>query len=120
MASFPVILLNQPRQYFRLFYRAVVAAYGAACTTVYQHGLLGFIVNDIQWEQLLGNVVLNDDPNLPNQIVPRPTITILPHTGGKCHSSNHQSLGKATCGQRLSHRQLTSTESATYCQCSAR
>ena len=89
MASFPVTLLNQPRQQFQLFYRVVVAAYGAACTTVYQHGLLGFIVNDIQLEQLTDSVVPNDDPNLPNQIVPRPTITIHPHTGGKCHSSNH-------------------------------
>ena len=78
MASFPVTLLNQPRQQFRLFYHAVVAAYGAACTTVYQHCLLEFIVNDIQWEQLPDNVVLNDDLNLPNQIVPRPTIIIPP------------------------------------------
>ena len=61
-----------------MFY--LTAAYGAACTTVYQHGLLGFIVDDIQWEQLPGNVVPNDDPNLPNQVVLRPTITIPPPT----------------------------------------
>ena len=75
MASLPVTLMDQPRQQFRLFYRAAVAAYGAACTTVYQHGLLGFIVNDTQWQQLPGNVVPNADPDLPNQIAPRPTIT---------------------------------------------
>ena len=84
MASFPVTLSNQPSQQFRLFYRAVVAAYGAACTTVYQHGLLGFIVDDIQWEQLPGTVVLNDEPNLPNQIVPRPTVTIPPISAANC------------------------------------
>jgi uncharacterized protein YerC len=76
MASFPVTLIDQPRQQFRLFYRAAVAAYGAACTTVYQHGLLGFIVSDTQWEQLPGNVVPNADPAQPNDISPRPTITI--------------------------------------------
>lgn len=76
MASFPVTLLDQPRQQFRLFYRAAIAAYGAACTTVYDHGLLGFIVNDTQWAQLPGNVVPNANPDLPDEILPRPTITI--------------------------------------------
>ena len=79
MATFPVTLMDQPRQNFRSFYRAAVASYGAACTTVHQHGLLGFILNDAQWEQLPGNFVPNADPELPNEVVPRPTI-ILPVT----------------------------------------
>lgn len=79
MATFPVTLMDQPRQNFRSFYRAAVASYGAACTTVHQHGLLGFILNDAQWEQLPGNLVPNADPELPNEVVPRPTI-ILPVT----------------------------------------
>ena len=79
MATFPVTLMDQPRQNFRLFYRAAVAAYGAACTTIHQHGLLGFILNDFQWEQLPNNIVQNADPDLPNVVVPRPTI-ILPPT----------------------------------------
>ena len=76
MASFPVTILENPRQQFRLFYRAVVAAYGAACTTINQHGLLGYVVNDTQWSQLPGNSVPNIDPNLPNDILPRPIVTI--------------------------------------------
>ena len=79
MATFPVTLMDQPRQNFWFFYRAAVAAYGAACTTVHQHGLLGFILNDIQWEQLPNNIVPNADPDLPNVVLPRPTI-ILPAT----------------------------------------
>ena len=79
MATFPVTLMDQPRQNFRSFYRAAVASYGAACTTVHQHGQLGFILNDAQWEQLPGNLVPNADPELPNEVVPRPTI-ILPVT----------------------------------------
>ena len=79
MVTFPVTLMDQPRQNFRPFYRAAVASYGAACTTVHQHCLLGFILNDAQWEQLPGNFVPNADPELPNEVVPRPTI-ILPVT----------------------------------------
>ena len=79
MATFPVTLMDQPRQNFWFFYRAAVAAYGAACTTVHQHGLLGFILNDLQWEQLPNNIVPNADPNLPDVVLPRPTI-ILPAT----------------------------------------
>ena len=75
MASFPVTILANPRQQFRLFYRAVVAAYGASCTTINQHGLLGCIVDDTQWAQLPGNSVANIDPALPNEILPRPLVT---------------------------------------------
>lgn len=78
MATFPVTLLDDPRQQFRLFYRAALAAYGAACTTIYQHGLLGYIVTDNQWELLPGNSAPNANPALPNDILPRPTITIPP------------------------------------------
>ena len=78
MATFPVTLLDNPRQQFRLFYRAAPAAYGAACITIYQHGLLGYIVTDNQWELLPGNSAPNADPALPNDILPRPTITIPP------------------------------------------
>ena len=46
MATFPVTILENPRHQLRLFNRAAIAAYGAACTTVHQHGLLGYIVND--------------------------------------------------------------------------
>ena len=76
MATFPVTLLDNPRQQFRLFYRAAVAAYGAACTTIYPHGLLGYIVTDNQWELLPGNSVPNAELALPNAILPRPTIVI--------------------------------------------
>lgn len=75
MASFPVTILENPRQQFRLFYRAVVAAYGAACTTINQHGLLGYIVDDIQWAQLPGNSVVNIDTALRNEILLRPLVT---------------------------------------------
>ena len=79
MAMFPVTLTDQPRQNFWSFYRAAVAAYCAACTTIHQHGLLGFILNDFQWEQLLNNIVPNAEPNLPDVVLPRPII-ILPAT----------------------------------------
>ena len=74
--SFPASILENPRQQYRYFYRAVVAAYGAACTTVHQHGLLGYIVSDAQWTQLPGNSVPNANPDLPNEILPRPNVTI--------------------------------------------
>ena len=76
MTSFPATILENPRQQYRFFYRAVVAAYGAACTTVHQHGLLGYIVSDAQWAQLPGNSVPNANPDLPNEILPRPNVTI--------------------------------------------
>lgn len=78
MATFTMTLLANPRQNFRLFYRAAVAAYGAECSTVYTHGLLGFIVSDIQWIQLPGNLVPDDDVALPPAILPRPIIVIPP------------------------------------------
>ena len=78
MATFPVTILDNPRQQFRLFYRSAVAAYGAACTTVYQHGLLGYIVNNTQWELLPGNNVIDPDPDVANVILPRPSVIIPP------------------------------------------
>ena len=78
MSTFPVTLLENPRQNFRLFYRAVVAAYGAECPTVYTHGLLGFIVSDTQWAQLPGNLVQPDDDALPPALLPHPIIVIPP------------------------------------------
>ena len=86
MATFPVTILENPRQQFRVFYRTVVAAYGAACTTVHQHGLLGYIVNDSQWALLPDNNVPNDDPAIPNEILPRPSITV-PVTPGAAASA---------------------------------
>ena len=76
MTSFSVTILENPRRHYRLFYREVVAAYGAACTTVHQHGLLGYILSDAQWAQLPGNSVANANPDLPNDILPRPIVTI--------------------------------------------
>ena len=37
--------------------------------------MLGYVVNDTQWSQLPGNSVPNIDPNLPNDILPRPIVT---------------------------------------------
>jgi hypothetical protein len=78
MATFTVTLLENPRQQFRLFYRAVVAAYGAACTTIHEHGLLGYIVNDTQWQLLPGNNVIDPDLAVANIILPRPSVVIPP------------------------------------------
>lgn len=78
MATLPVTLLDNPRQQFRHFYRAAVAAYGAECPTIYTHGLLGFIVSDSQWAQLPGNLVPNEDVAVPPAILPRPVIVIPP------------------------------------------
>ena len=77
MATFPVTILDNPRQQFRHFHRAAVAAYGAECPTIYPHELLGFIVSDLQWAQLPDNMAPNDDPELPPIILPRPVITVL-------------------------------------------
>ena len=76
MATFPVTILENPRQQFRLFNRAAVAAYGAACTTIHQHGLLGYIVNDTQWGLLPGNNITDPDPEVADVILPRPTVVI--------------------------------------------
>ena len=76
MSTFPVTLLENPRQNFRQFHRAVVAAYGAECPTIYTHGLLGFIVSDTQWAQLPGNLVQPDDNELPPILLPRPIIVV--------------------------------------------
>lgn len=78
MSTFPVTLLENPRQNFRHFHRAVIAAYGAECPNIYTHGLLGFIVSDAQWAQLPGNMVQPDDNALPPAVLPRPTITVPP------------------------------------------
>ena len=78
MSTFPVTLLENPRQNFRHFYRAVVATDGAECPTVYTHGLLGFIVSDTQWAQLPGNLVQPEDDALLPALLPRPTIVIPP------------------------------------------
>ena len=78
MATLPVTLLDNPLQQFRLFYCAAVAAYGAECSTIYTHGLLGFIVSDLQWAQLSGSLVPNEDGALPPALLPRPVIVIPP------------------------------------------
>ena len=77
-ATFPVTLLDNPRQQFRHFNRAFVAAYSAECPTIYTHGLLGFIVSDPQWAQLPGNLVPNDDVALPAALLPRPVVVMPP------------------------------------------
>ena len=76
MSTFQVTLLENPRQNFRQFHRAVVAAYGAECPTIYTHGLLGFIVSDTQWAELPGNLVQPDDNELPPILPPRPIIVV--------------------------------------------
>ena len=76
MATFPVTILENPRQQFRLFNRAAVATYGAACTTIHQHGLLGYIVNDTQWGLLSGNNIIDPDLEVADVILPRPTVVI--------------------------------------------
>ena len=78
MSTFPVTLLEIPRQSFRHFHRAVIAAYGTECPNTYTHGLLGFIVSDAQWAQLPGNMVQPDDNSLPPVVLPCPTITVPP------------------------------------------
>jgi hypothetical protein len=78
MSIFPVTLLENPRQNFRHFHRAVIAAYGAECPHIYPHGLLGFIVSDAQWTQLPGNLEQPDDAALPPVLLPRPTIIVPP------------------------------------------
>ena len=51
-----------------------------------QHGLVGYIVNDNQWALLPDNNVLNEDPDNPNEILPRPSITV-PATSGAAASA---------------------------------
>ena len=112
-----VTLLDNPRQQFRLFYRAAVAAYGAACTTVYLHGLLGYIVNNNQWELLPGNNVIDPDPNVTNAILPRPSRFFSVINKGM---SSNPILSRATrtdcCQQRrvLKATQIVQTNKLKY------
>jgi hypothetical protein len=77
MDTFIPNILQDPRQNFFSFQRVVIASYGGACQGILRHGLLGFIVTDVQWAALDGNSEPNEDPALPQIIQLRPTL-ILP------------------------------------------
>ena len=106
MATFPVTLLDNPREQFRLFNRAAVAAYGTECPTIYTHGLLGFIVRDPQWAQLPGNLVPKDDVALPPALLPRPVVVIPPTP-----ATTASSLTIKVCERTLADNLLTTDNS---------
>ena len=92
MSSFPVTLLENPRQNSRHFHRAVIAAYGAEGPNIYTHGLLGFIFSDAQWAQLPGNLVQPDDDAI------LPVVPLVPRSSSRPHLPLTQARSPSKCG----------------------
>lgn len=79
--SLPV-LGDNPRANCRVVLAGLMSLYGGRCRAIYQHGLLGFLVDDITWASLPGNTV--PDPANPGQtiVLPRPTLDPPPEPAG--------------------------------------